>query len=530
MIIDILAILLIVFYGFDILLLFGFGIHTYLMVYFYRKNREYCLSNTDNNAIDLSRVKPAHLPEVTIQLPIFNEFYVVDRLIDATLKIEWPKEKLVIQVLDDSTDETKEKIAGIVSNLKARNYRIEHLHRTDRVGHKAGALKAGMNRTNSDYIAIFDADFIPSPDILVKSIPYFSEPDVGMVQTRWGHINDDYSMLTMAQSFGIDGHFVVEQVARNGGKMWMNFNGTAGIWRRQCILDAGNWQADTLTEDFDLSYRAELAGWRFRYFTDIVNPAELPSTIASFKSQQFRWCKGSIQTAVKLVPRILRSSFSPKIKAEAVTHLLNYSVHPLMVINILLSLPLLLIDQWTSYKLSSVSMAILFFAATVLSLSTMGPTFFYIYSQRELYKNWKQRIVWIPVLMMIGTGIAVSNTKAFIEALIGKKSAFMRTPKYGIQSKTDKVQDRKKYRQPLDLLVISEFLIGIYGLVTAYFAWMYQKPFIIPFMLIYSAGFLYISVGNVLERLQLQLRFNMRFFEKQINEFSVNKSVTQNID
>lgn len=512
---DILAILLITVYSIDIIALFVFGIHTYIMVYFYRKNRDYCYSNVDHEPIDLKRVKPANLPDVTVQLPIFNEFYVVDRLIDATLKIQWPKEKLHIQVLDDSTDETKDKVSGIVRALKAQGYRIEHLHRTDRTGHKAGALKAGMEKSESEFIAIFDADFLPAPDILIKTVPYFAEPDVGMVQTRWGHINDDYSMLTMAQSFGIDGHFVVEQVARNGGRMWMNFNGTAGIWRRQCIYDAGNWQADTLTEDFDLSYRAELAGWRFRYFTDIVNPAELPSTIASFKSQQFRWCKGSIQTAVKLVPRILRSSFSKKIKAEAITHLLNYSVHPLMVINILLSLPLLLVDRWTSFKLNSVSIAVLFFAATVLSLSTLGPTFFYIYSQRELYKNWKRRIIWIPILMMIGTGIAISNTKAFIEALMGKKSAFMRTPKYRIESKKDVVKERAMYRQPLDTLVFSELLMGIYGLVTAYFAWAYEKPFIIPFMLIYSAGFLYISVGNILERMQINARFDMRLFQKK---------------
>jgi cellulose synthase/poly-beta-1,6-N-acetylglucosamine synthase-like glycosyltransferase len=512
---DIIAIFLISLYSLDILALFFFGIHTYIMVYFYRKNRDYCISGVDYEPIDLKRVNSAGLPEVTIQLPVYNEFYVVDRLIDATLKIQWPKEKLHIQVLDDSTDETKDKVAGIVRSLKALGYRIEHLHRTDRTGHKAGALRAGLEKCKSEFIAIFDADFLPAPDILVKTIPYFAEPDVGMVQTRWGHINDDYSMLTMAQSFGIDGHFVVEQVARNGGRMWMNFNGTAGIWRRQCILDAGNWQSDTLTEDFDLSYRAELAGWRFRYFTDIVNPAELPSTIASFKSQQFRWCKGSIQTAVKLIPRILRSSFSKKIKAEAITHLLNYSVHPLMVINILLSLPLLLVDRWTSFKLNSISIAVLFFAAMVLSLSTLGPTFFYIYSQRELYSNWKRRIIWIPVLMMIGTGIAISNTKAFIEALIGKKSAFMRTPKYRIESKKDAVRDRNRYRQPLDTTVILEFLMGIYGLVTIYFAWVYEKPFIIPFMLIYSAGFLYISLGNLLERLQIDSRLDMRFFQKK---------------
>lgn len=512
---DLIAILLICVYSVDIVLLFVFGIHTYIMVYFYRANKDYCRSGVDYEPIDLKTARADRLPEVTVQLPIFNEYYVVDRLIEATLQIRWPKQKMVIQVLDDSTDETTEKVARMVRGLKAQGYRIEHLHRTDRTGHKAGALRAGMEKTTSEFLAVFDADFLPNPDILVKTIPYFAEPDVGMVQTRWGHINDDYSILTMAQSFGIDGHFVVEQVARNGGRMWMNFNGTAGIWRRQCILDAGNWQADTLTEDFDLSYRAELAGWRFRYFSDIVNPAELPSTVAAFKSQQFRWCKGSIQTAVKLIPRILRSNFSRKIKSEAILHLTNYSVHPLMMLNIALSLPLLLIDRWTHFKMSSVSIAVLFFAATVLSISTFGPTFFFIYSQRELYKNWRRRIVWIPILMMIGTGIAISNTRAYIEAIMGKKSPFMRTPKYGISSRSDSLGQRKKYRQGLDATIVLELITAFYSMVTAYYAWMYRKPFIIPFMVIYAVGFLYVSVTGILERLELNYRFDMKVFQKE---------------
>ena len=257
---DTIAVLIIIIYSFDILALFVFGVHAYLMVFLYKKNHEYCLSNVEHEPIDLKKTPARDLPKVTIQLPIYNEFYVVDRLIEATTRLQWPKSKLEIQVLDDSTDETKEKAESLVQSYKREGFNIHHIHRVNRQGHKAGALREGLEKTNADYIAIFDADFLPAPDFLIKTMPYFVDPEIGMIQTRWGHINDNYSLLTMAQSFGIDGHFVIEQVARNATKLWMNFNGTGGIWRRQCIMDAGNWQADTLTEDFDLSYRAELAG------------------------------------------------------------------------------------------------------------------------------------------------------------------------------------------------------------------------------------------------------------------------------
>ncbi|HMY47625.1 MAG TPA: glycosyltransferase family 2 protein, partial [Leptospiraceae bacterium] len=281
--------------------------------------------------------------------------------------------------------------------------------------------------------------------------------------------------------------------------LWMNFNGTGGIWRRQCIVDAGNWQSDTLTEDFDLSYRAELAGWSFRYFKDIVNPAELPATMSAFKSQQFRWCKGSIQTAVKLIPTILRSKFSRKIKSEAIVHLLNYSVHPLMMINILLCLPLLLMDVWTGFSIYDLSLAVLFGAATLMSLGTFGPVVFYIYSQRELYPDWKKRIWWMPVLMMIGTGIAVVCGRAFLEAILGIQSTFKRTPKYRIENKSDKLIERMKYKLPLDKTVFIEFFMGFYCVACIYFSIVKNKPFVVPFMLIYAAGFFYVALSSLSE-------------------------------
>jgi len=499
--IDILGIAIIILYSADILLLFFFGIHAYLMVFLYRRNSKYCDTEIlkEYPPINLNKASQKNLPDVTIQLPIYNEFYVADRLIEHSLKIIWPREKLEVQVLDDSTDETIEKVKNIVSSFKKQGYNIKHIHRTNRAGHKAGALKEGLKIAKGEFVAVFDADFIPAPDFLIKTIPYFQEPDIGMVQTRWGHINDDYSILTKAQSFGIDGHFMIEQVARNANSLWMNFNGTGGIWRKSCIYESGNWQSDTLTEDFDLSYRAELAGWKFRYFKDIVNPSELPATISAFKSQQFRWCKGSIQTAVKLIPRILKSKFSWQIKAEAIVHLLNYSVHPLMIINILFTLPLLLMDNWSIFKLYDASLFILFGAAAFLSVGTFGPTVFYMYSQRELYSNWKRRIIWMPVLMMIGTGIAVVNTRAWLEAVLGIQSSFKRTPKYRIESKKDNLKERMKYSLPLDKMAFLEMFMGIYSLVLIYFSITTGRLFIMPFLILYASGFFYVSFLSVFE-------------------------------
>jgi cellulose synthase/poly-beta-1,6-N-acetylglucosamine synthase-like glycosyltransferase len=487
-------------YSIDILILFLFGMHSYLMVYLYRRNSRYCDTNSaEYPPIDLKRVAPSTLPMVTVQLPIYNEFYVVDRLIENTTRIKWPKSRLEIQVLDDSTDETAEKAAGLVEIYRKQGFQIRHIHRKDRTGHKAGALKAGLEIAKGDYVAIFDADFVPSEEFLIRSVPYFSDPDIGMVQTRWGHINDEYSILTKAQSFGIDGHFMIEQVARNANSLWMNFNGTGGIWKKSCIYESGNWQSDTLTEDFDLSYRAELAGWKFRYFKDIVNPSELPATISAFKSQQFRWCKGSIQTAVKLIPRILKSDFNWKIKAEAITHLLNYSVHPLMIVNILLTLPLLMMEHWTFFNLYETSLVVLFAAAAFLAIGTFGPTLFYMYSQRELYSDWKARIVWMPILMMIGTGIAVSNSRAWLEAILGVQSTFKRTPKYRIESKKDRLMERMKYQVPLDPVAFFEFLMGLYCLAIIYYSVETRRLFLLPFILIYASGFFYVSILSFLE-------------------------------
>lgn len=509
---DLIAIILFILYIIDVLFLFLYGTHLYVMLYLYKKNKDKCLSYIEKKPIDLASTPIEKIPEVAIQLPIYNEFYVVDRLLESMTLIKWPKEKLYIQVLDDSTDETTQKIERKVKLLKEQGYNIEHIHRNHREGHKAGALKEGLNKIKAEFIAIFDSDFIPNPDILIKTIPYFDDPKIGMIQTRWGHINRNYSVLTYAQSFGIDGHFVIEQVARNGAGLWMNFNGTAGIWRKKCILEAGNWESDTLTEDFDLSYRAELAGWKFKYFMDIENPAELPSTMQSFKSQQFRWCKGSIQTAIKLIPRIIQAKIPLKIKLEAIIHLSNYSVHPLMILNILLTLPLVLIEKWSSFKYKDFTTEFIFFVAFILSLSTFAPSVFYLYSQKELNRKWYKHILAMPILMIIGTGIAVSNTKAFLEALLRKNSIFQRTPKYRIESKKDILFKRQRYIQKIDPLIVLEFLFFIYCVITAYYAYLYNKYLIIPFMIIYAIGFFYVIYLSIIQNFILRWGYIFKRF------------------
>lgn len=485
------TILFLAIYGIDIVALFFFGIHTYIMVYLYKKNHTYCESEPDK-ILDINN---PNLPVVTVQLPIFNEYYVVDRLIETTVALKYPKDKLEIQLLDDSTDETVEKSRNLINHYKSLGFDIHHLHRSgaERTGHKAGALEAGMKVARGEYIAIFDADFMPNPDFLIKTVPYFDDPQIGMVQVRWGHINADYNVLTKAQSFGIDGHFMIEQVARNGSHLWMNFNGTAGIWKKECIIDSGGWEHDTLTEDFDLSYRAEMKGWKFRYFKDIECKAEIPAMISAYKSQQFRWCKGSIQTAIKLLPRILRADLPWRIKSEAIVHLINYSVHPLMVINILFSAPLLLMDYWSGFNFYDLPIAILMGTAAILSVGSIGPMIFYAYSQKILHKDWKKRMLYLPILIMIGTGIAIVNTRAWLEAILGIQSSFKRTPKLKIEKNTDILKERLKYTVPLDFHVVLEFLMGFYCIGTVFLSFALGKPQIVGFLMIYALGFFYVG-------------------------------------
>ena len=479
--------LILVIYFFVLSILAIYGWHRYFLVYLYMKNK----ANQPAPGL-LPALSP--LPRVTIQLPIFNEMYVADRLIDAVVEMDYPAELLQIQVLDDSTDETTEIAAMAVRRHKSRGCNIQYLHRIDRRGFKAGALEAGLKVATGEYIAIFDADFIPSTDFLMRTLPHFGgDPKVGMVQARWGHINQDYSLLTKIQSMLLDAHFVLEHGGRNRAGCFFNFNGTAGIWRREAIISAGGWQHDTLTEDLDLSYRAQLAGWRFKFLPDLVAPAEVPVEMNSFKSQQHRWAKGSIQTCLKLLPRILRSDQPLGVKAEAFFHLSANFNYLLMSVLSILMFP----AMWVRYSMGWTEMLLidvpLFLAATASVAN------FYVVAQRELYPDWRQRLKYLPFLMSIGIGLCVNNTRAVLEAIFNKQSDFARTPKYGIERDSDEWVG-KKYHQSVGVQPIVEVALGLYFTVTVFYALVNQIYGTLPFLMLFQVGFLYTGLLSILQQ------------------------------
>jgi cellulose synthase/poly-beta-1,6-N-acetylglucosamine synthase-like glycosyltransferase len=460
-----------------------YGFHRYLMVYLYYRFRDGKPRLT---------VGCDELPVVTVQLPVFNEMYVVERLIDAVARLNYPRHLLEIQVLDDSTDETTEIARRRVELYKAKGLDIHYLHRRDRIGYKAGALAEGLKRARGELVAMFDADFVPEPDFLDLTVHYFSAADVGMVQVRWGHINQDYSLLTRVQSILLDGHFVLEHGARNRSGRFFNFNGTAGIWRRATIEDAGGWHHDTLTEDMDLSYRAQLRGWRFVFLPHVVSPSEVPVEMNAFKNQQHRWAKGSIQTARKLLPRILAGQHPTKIKVEAAFHLTANLAYPLMVVLSVLMFPSMLIRYnmgWHEMILVDVP---LFLAATA-SVSS-----FYIVSQKEIRSDWKKRLKYIPFLLAVGVGLSLNNARAVIEGLIDRDAEFVRTPKHRIESKSDRWQ-AKKYRGKTDLLSLVEIGFGMYFTVAIGYA-LAQRIFgTLPFLVLFQVGFFYTGFWSSLQ-------------------------------
>ena len=480
-------ILILVIYFFVLSILAIYGWHRYYLVYLYMKNK-------GNQPAPGLLPAMSSLPRVTIQLPIFNEMYVADRLIDAVVEMDYPAELLEIQVLDDSTDETTEIAAMAVRRHKSRGCNIQYLHRVDRRGFKAGALEAGLQVATGEYVAIFDADFIPSSDFLMRTLPHFAgDPKIGMVQARWGHINQDYSLLTKIQSILLDAHFVLEHGGRNRAGCFFNFNGTAGIWRREAIVSAGGWQHDTLTEDLDLSYRAQLKGWRFVFLPDLVAPAEVPVEMNSFKSQQHRWAKGSIQTCLKLMPRILRSNQPLGVKAEAFFHLSANFNYLLMSVLSVLMFP----AMWVRYSMGWSEMLLidvpLFFAATASVAN------FYIVAQRELYPDWRQRLKYLPFLMSIGIGLCVNNTRAVLEAVFNKQSDFARTPKYGIERDSDEWVG-KKYHQSVGVQPIVEVALGLYFTATVFYALVNQIYGTLPFLMLFQVGFLYTGLLSILQQ------------------------------
>lgn len=453
----------------------AYGLHRLHLIRLFRRSRPLA-----------TPVPPGEWPVVTVQLPVYNERYVAERLLLAAAAIDYPRDRLEIQVLDDSADETTAIVARKVEELHARGMDVVHLRRNCRVGFKAGALEYGLSRARGDLLAIFDADFVPPPGILRGLVPYFSDSRVGMVQSRWEHLNGDYSALSRAQVISLDGHFVIEHTARMGGGQFFNFNGTAGILRRSCIEDAGGWQADTLTEDLDLSYRAQLRGWRFVFVPQVACAAELPVEMNAFKAQQHRWVKGSIQVARKLLPSIWRAPIPLPVKLEATIHLTYNLAYVLLLLLAILVYPVVL----ARYESKSLAYTV---ADTLLYLTaTCSVLFYFAYAQRQVRTDWKRRIRDLPFAMSLAIGLAVNNTRAVVEALVGHRSPFLRTPKFQIERRGDGWRG-KRYRVPVSGWALVELLLGIYfawAMVSLASAKLYAA---IPFFLMYLVGFLYVG-------------------------------------
>src|SRR2546427_12481107 len=471
-------------YFFVLIVLAVYGWHRYYLVYLYMRNRA-------KEPRPGPQLDP--LPVVTVQLPLYNEMYVADRLIDAVCRIEYPRELLEIQVLDDSVDETCSIAELAVRRSAMQGVDIKYYHRPDRKGFKAGALEAGLKLARGEFVAIFDADFMPTPDFLTRLMPHFSDPGIGMVQARWGHINQDYLLLTKIQSILLDGHFVLEHGGRNRAGRFFNFNGTAGVWRREAIDDAGGWQHDTLTEDLDLSYRAQLRGWRFVFVSDLIEPAEVPVEMNAFKSQQHRWAKGSIHTCRKLLPTIFRADIPFGVKIEAFFHLTANFNYPLMCVLSVLMFPAMVIRYnmgWYEMMLIDVP---LFFAATFSVCN------FYMVCQREIHRDWRARLKYLPFLMSIGFGLSINNTRAVFEALFDKQSDFARTPKYRIEGDADEWVG-KKYRQSVAVQPLIELALGLYFTATVSYALANQIYATVPFLMLFQVGFLYTGLLSIVQQ------------------------------
>lgn len=465
-------------YIFSLMILLFFGSHGFVMMYYHYK----CRMNNPKPKLDFAE------DIITIQLPLYNELYVVERLINSVCQIEYPKDKLEIQVLDDSTDETVDLVEKIVKEKQAEGFDIKHVRRSNREGFKAGALKEGLKTAKGKFVAIFDADFIPKSDFLINTLKYFTDDKVGMVQTRWEHLNEDYSLLTRIQALALDGHFVIEQTVRNKAGFFINFNGTGGVWRKECIEDAGNWEGDTLTEDLDLSYRAQLRGWKFVYLRDFTTPAELPSEMNAFKAQQFRWTKGAIETAKKILPLVWKSKISFKLKIHSTFHLTNNIVFPFILIAGILNVPLVFIKNAGPYWNFFNFMA-------VFIIAFIGSFLFYTYSQKDVYPDWQKKIALFPLFMAGSMGLALNNTRAVIEGLMSRKSEFVRTPKFKVVTKEDKAEKNKYLKNTkVQASTYVELILAIYCLIGVIAAIYFMEFASLPFQLMFFTGFASVSL------------------------------------
>ncbi|MGA9293010.1 MAG: glycosyltransferase [Ignavibacteriaceae bacterium] len=468
-------------YFVSLFILFIFGSHGFIMLFYHKKYKEVKHIPIENLKLDSM---------VTIQLPLYNEFYVVERLINAICAIDYPKELLEIQVLDDSNDETVNVVAKMISQKQKEGFNIVHVRRDSRKGFKAGALKEGMKSAKGDYIAIFDADFIPNKNFLKKTLSFFNDDNVGMVQTRWEHLNGDYSLLTKAQALALDGHFVIEQSVRNKAGFFINFNGTGGVWRRKCIEDAGNWHDDTLTEDLDLSYRAQLNGWKFIFLKDFTSPAELPSEINALKSQQFRWTKGAIETAKKILPLVWKSNVPLRVKLQSTFHLTNNIVFPFILLAAILNVPLIFIKNSGPHEayFAILSLFVLAFVSSFL---------FYLYSQKDVRSDWRKKIVLFPLFMAGSMGFAVNNSRAVIEGLLSRKSEFVRTPKFKVESNRDSWIGKRYLNNKLGLSVYVELIMAVYCLIGIISSVYFAEIAALPFQILFFTGFAFVSLTSI---------------------------------
>jgi cellulose synthase/poly-beta-1,6-N-acetylglucosamine synthase-like glycosyltransferase len=475
-------------YSLVVLGLSAYGIHRYSIIYLYFKNRH-------RHPAAISKFEV--LPLVTVQLPIYNEIYVVERLLKAISELDYPKDRFEIQVLDDSTDETRELTERTAAELRGRGFDAVVLHREPRTGFKAGALDNGFNQAKGEFFLILDADFVPPPNMLKDCIHYFSDPKVGMIQTRWGHINRSYSWLTRAQAILLDGHLVLEQTARSRTGRFFNFNGTAGLWRKRCIGEAGGWQHDTLTEDLDLSYRAQLRGWKFVFLADIVTPAELPVDIDGFKSQQHRWTKGSIQTCKKVLPRIWRSKLPLFIKIEATAHLTANFAYLLLAF-----LCVLLHPSSSGAGAAAAGGVIRMFLIDlpIFVATTVSTAVFYLCAQRELHpKDWKREIWFFPFVLALGIGVSINNARGVLEAIFNRRSDFCRTPKYGID-KAKQQWKRNRYSAVRTVIPLVEFIFAVYFTYFVFQAFQNREFLSVPFLMLFQTGFAYVAFCSVWQR------------------------------
>ena len=472
-----------------------YGLHRYEIIHTYFKHRK--------KAVDHAPQRFDQLPRVTIQLPLFNERYVVERLVEEVVKIEYPRKLLQIQVLDDSTDDTHQFAEALCERYRNMGYPVDYLHRTNRHGYKAGALHEGLKSATGEFVAIFDADFVPPPDFLMRTIHHFVDPKVGLVQTRWSYLNREYNFLTEVEAMLLDGHFILEHGARSRAGYFFNFNGTAGIMRRSMVDDAGGWQHDTLTEDSDLSYRAQLKGWRFVYLPGLDCPSELPVEMHGFQVQQSRWAKGLTQCAKKLLPMIWRAKVPFRVKAEAFLHLTPNISYPMMIVVSALMLPVMIVRFYMGVW------QMVFLDLPLIMASFWSISAFYVIAYRELHpKTWTRAFLLLPMLMAIGVALTIINTRAVIEAILGVQTSFVRTPKYAIEGGQPLRQVKQtKYRRKSGWLPYIELACGTYFLGMVVFAIQTYNFLSIPFLSLFVGGYYWAGLSTLRQEYQDRLRW-----------------------